>query len=79
MNRQSGGGAPRRLHEPCSPRSGAVPADSAALAHASGPSFVIVTQGSVTASAVDGSTCTSHVYTANTPDNAFIDPGGLIC
>ena len=30
MSRQSGGGAPRRLHEPRSPRSGAVPTDARA-------------------------------------------------
>jgi hypothetical protein len=41
-----------------------------------GPSFVIVTQGSVTAYDGDDPACTPHVYTANTPDNAFIDPGG---
>ena len=41
-----------------------------------GPSFVIVTQGSVTAYDEDDPTCTPHVYTANTPDNAFVDPGG---
>ncbi|MGZ4287397.1 MAG: hypothetical protein ACXVHB_24410 [Solirubrobacteraceae bacterium] len=41
-----------------------------------GPSFVIVTQGSVTAYDGDDPTCTPHVYTANTANNAFIDPGG---
>ena len=41
-----------------------------------GPSFVIVTQGSVTAYDGDDPACTPHVYTANTPNNAFIDPGG---
>ena len=40
-----------------------------------GPSFVIVTQGSVTAYDGDDPTCTPHVYTANTANNAFIDPG----
>ncbi len=40
-----------------------------------GPSFVIVTQGTVTAYDGDDPTCTPHVYTANTPNNAFIDPG----
>jgi hypothetical protein len=41
-----------------------------------GPSFVIVTQGSVTAYDGDDPACTPHVYTAGTPSNAFIDPGG---
>jgi hypothetical protein len=41
-----------------------------------GPSFVIVTQGSVTVYDGDDPACTPHVYTANTPTNAFIDPGG---
>jgi hypothetical protein len=41
-----------------------------------GPSFVIVTQGSITAYDGDDPACTPHVYTAGTPDNAFIDPGG---
>lgn len=41
-----------------------------------GPSFVIVTQGSVTAYDGDDPTCTPHVYTAATATNAFIDPGG---
>src|SRR3954447_17396923 len=41
-----------------------------------GPSFVIVTQGSVTAYDDDDPTCTPHVYTADTPTNAFVDPGG---
>ena len=40
-----------------------------------GPSLVIVTQGSVTAYDGDDPTCTPHVYTANTPNNSFIDPG----
>ncbi len=40
-----------------------------------GPSFVIVTQGSVTAYDGDDPACTPHVYTANTADNAFVDPG----
>ena len=40
-----------------------------------GPSFVIVTQGSVTAYDGDDPTCTPHLYTANTANNAFIDPG----
>jgi hypothetical protein len=40
-----------------------------------GPSFVIVTQGSVTAYDGDDPTCTPHVYTAGTPNNAFVDPG----
>jgi quercetin dioxygenase-like cupin family protein len=40
-----------------------------------GPSFVIVTQGSVTTYDSDDPACTPHVYTANTPDNAFVDPG----
>jgi quercetin dioxygenase-like cupin family protein len=41
-----------------------------------GPSFVMVTQGSVTVYDGDDPTCTAHVYTAGTPNNAFIDPGG---
>ena len=40
-----------------------------------GPSFVIVTQGSITVYDGDDPTCTPHVYTANTPNNAFIDAG----
>jgi hypothetical protein len=40
-----------------------------------GPSFVIVTEGSITAYDDDGG-CRPHVYTAKTPDNAFVDPGG---
>jgi quercetin dioxygenase-like cupin family protein len=40
-----------------------------------GPSFVIVTLGSVTVYNGDDPTCTPHVYTANTANNAFIDPG----
>lgn len=41
-----------------------------------GPSFVIVTQGSVTVYDGDDPSCAPHVYTANTPQNAFVDPGG---
>ena len=41
-----------------------------------GPSFVIVTQGSVTVYDGDDPTCTPHVYTAGTPDNSFLDIGG---
>lgn len=41
-----------------------------------GPSFVIVTQGSVTVYEGDDKTCTPHVYTANTPNNSFVDIGG---
>ena len=41
-----------------------------------GPSFVIVTQGSVTAYDGDDPTCTPHVYTAGAANNTFIDPGG---
>jgi hypothetical protein len=43
-----------------------------------GPTFVIVTQGSVTVYDGDDPTCTPHVYAANTPNtpNSFIDPGG---
>jgi hypothetical protein len=40
-----------------------------------GPSFVIVTQGSVTNYNGDDPDCTPHVYTAGTEHNAFIDPG----
>src|SRR5262249_24255168 len=41
-----------------------------------GPSFVIVTQGSVTVYNSDDPACTPHVYTAGTPNNAVVDPGG---
>lgn len=41
-----------------------------------GPSLVIVTQGSVTVYEGDDATCTPHVYTADTPDNSFVDIGG---
>jgi hypothetical protein len=41
-----------------------------------GPSFVIVTEGSVTVYDGDDPACTPHVYTANTANNSFIDPGG---
>ena len=41
-----------------------------------GPSFVIVTEGSVTVYDGDDPACTPHVYTAGTASNAFIDPGG---
>ena len=40
-----------------------------------GPSFVIVTQGSVTVYEGNDRMCVSHVYTANTSDNAFVDQG----
>lgn len=40
-----------------------------------GPSFVIVTQGSVTVYDGDDPSCTPHVYTADTASNAFVDPG----
>ena len=48
---------------------------SSRLAHASGPSLVIVTQGTVTAYEGDDPTCTPHVYSAN-GTNAFVDIGG---
>ena len=41
-----------------------------------GPSLVIVTQGSVAVYDAEDPTCTPHVYTANTPNNAFVDIGG---
>ena len=41
-----------------------------------GPSFVIVTQGSVTVYEGGDPSCTPHVYTANTPTNSFLDTGG---
>jgi hypothetical protein len=41
-----------------------------------GPSFVIVTEGSITTYDGDDPSCTPHVYTANTPNNAFLDEGG---
>jgi hypothetical protein len=37
---------------------------------------VIVTQGSLTEYHGDDPTCTPHVYTAGTPNNAFFEPGG---
>jgi hypothetical protein len=40
-----------------------------------GPSFVIVTQGTVTNYNGDDPDCTPNVYTAGTDHNAFIDPG----
>lgn len=41
-----------------------------------GPSFVIVTQGTVTVYEGDDKACTPHVYTANTANNSFVDAGG---
>lgn len=41
-----------------------------------GPSFVIVTKGSITVYDGDDPTCTPHVYTAGTANNSFIDAGG---
>jgi hypothetical protein len=41
-----------------------------------GPSLVIVTQGTVTVYDGDDPACTPRVYTANTPNNAFVDAGG---
>jgi hypothetical protein len=41
-----------------------------------GPTLVIVTQGSLTEYHGDDPTCTPHVYTAGTPNNAFFEPGG---
>jgi hypothetical protein len=41
-----------------------------------GPSLVIVTQGTVAVYDGDDPTCTPHLYTANTPHNSFVDPGG---
>ena len=41
-----------------------------------GPSLVIVTKGSVTEYDGDDPNCTPHVYTADTPNNSFIDIGG---
>lgn len=40
-----------------------------------GPSLVIVTKGTVTAYDGDDPTCSPMVYTANTANNSFIDPG----
>ena len=40
-----------------------------------GPSFVIVTLGSVTVYDGEDPSCSPHVYTANTANNSFIDPG----
>lgn len=41
-----------------------------------GPSFVIVTQGSVAVYHADDPSCTPHVYTAGTPESSFVDIGG---
>ena len=41
-----------------------------------GPSFVTVTEGSVTVYEGEDATCTPHVYTAGTPDDSFVDIGG---
>ena len=41
-----------------------------------GPSLVIVTKGSVTEYDGDDPNCTPHVYTADTPNNSFVDMGG---
>jgi hypothetical protein len=41
-----------------------------------GPTFVRVMEGSVTVFDSVGTTCTRHVYSADTADNSFIDPGG---
>lgn len=41
-----------------------------------GPSLIVVTQGSVAVYDGDDPTCTPHVYTANTANNGFVDPGG---
>ena len=41
-----------------------------------GPSFVTVTQGSVTVYEGDDPSCTPHTYTANTANNSFVDIGG---
>ena len=40
-----------------------------------GPIFVTVTKGQLTYYEADDPTCTPHVVTANTPDNAFVDTG----
>ncbi len=44
-----------------------------------GPSLVIVTKGTVTAYDGDDPTCSPMVYTANTANNSFIDPGDGQC
>jgi quercetin dioxygenase-like cupin family protein len=41
-----------------------------------GPSFVTVTEGSVTVYEGDDANCTPHVYTAGTADDSFVDIGG---
>jgi hypothetical protein len=41
-----------------------------------GPSFVTVTQGTLTVYDGDDPTCTPHVYSATGPTKAFIDIGG---
>jgi Cupin domain len=40
-----------------------------------GPVFITVTKGQLTYYEVDDPTCTPHVATANTPNNAFVDDG----
>ena len=40
------------------------------------PSFVIVTEGSVTVYDGGDPTCAGHVYTAGTANNSFVDAGG---
>lgn len=41
-----------------------------------GPSLIIVTEGTITAYDGDDPHCVPHVYTAGTPNNTFVDPGG---
>ena len=41
-----------------------------------GPSLIIVTEGTITTYDGDDPHCTPHVYTAGTPNNTFVDPGG---
>ena len=41
-----------------------------------GPVFITVTQGTLTYYERDDPTCTPHVVSADSPNNAFVDDGG---
>jgi hypothetical protein len=41
-----------------------------------GPVFITVTRGTLTFYESDDPTCTPHVVSANSPNNAFVDTGG---
>ena len=40
-----------------------------------GPVFITVTKGTLTYYELDDPTCTPHVVSANSPNNAFVDTG----